>query len=207
MLGPSIVPGNKVTVLENGDEIFPAMLEAIRGAQKTITFETYIWWSGKIAVEFSQALCERAKAGVEVNVTVDWAGSIKMDSSMLEEMQKCGVRIERYRPLHWYKPRPPEQPHAPQAAGGGRTRGLHTAAWVSAIRGWAMRRTGPLARPAFPHRGAGGLAGAGRVQRQLDQDTGHVLNGDTYFPEVPPAGEMRCPHVHRLAAAAARACT
>ena len=102
MLGPSIVPGNKVSVLEDGDQIFPAMLDAIRGARRTVTFETYIWWSGDIAVEFSRALCERAKAGVAVNVTVDWAGSIKMDSSMLKDMQDCGVHIVRYRPLHWY---------------------------------------------------------------------------------------------------------
>ena len=55
----------------NGNEIFPAMLKAIRGAQKTITFETFIYWSGAIGQEFAEALTERARAGVHVHVVVD----------------------------------------------------------------------------------------------------------------------------------------
>jgi hypothetical protein len=102
MLGPAIVPGNRVTDLENGDEIFPAMLVAIRGAQKTITFETYIYWEGQVGKDFADALSERARAGVAVNVTIDWAGSITMDEKQLQQMQDAGVHVERYRPLHWY---------------------------------------------------------------------------------------------------------
>ncbi|KHL51579.1 phospholipase D-like domain-containing protein, partial [Xanthomonas cannabis] len=59
LLGPAILPGNKIDVLQNGHEIFPAMLAAIRGAQHTITFETYIYWSGEIGREFSEALSAR----------------------------------------------------------------------------------------------------------------------------------------------------
>ena len=102
MLGPSILPGNKVTDLQNGTEIFPAMLEAIRGAQHTITFETYIYWEGDVGKWFADALSERARAGVKVNVTIDWVGSASMDQSQLKEMEDAGVHIERYRPLHWY---------------------------------------------------------------------------------------------------------
>ena len=74
LLGPAIQPGNRVTDLENGDEIFPAMLEAIRSAQRTITFETYIYWSGEIGKRFADALSERARAGVDVAVTIDAVG-------------------------------------------------------------------------------------------------------------------------------------
>lgn len=102
LLGPAILPGNHVTDLENGDQIFPAMLEAIRGARRTITFETYIYWEGRVGQEFADALSERARAGVTVNVTIDWVGSITMDGKQLEEMQAAGVHVERYRPLHWY---------------------------------------------------------------------------------------------------------
>ena len=102
MLGPAIMPGNHVVDLENGDEIFPAMLAAIRSAQKTITFETYIYWEGKVGKGFADALSERARAGVQVKVTIDWVGSITMDESQLQEMQDAGVHVERYRPLHWY---------------------------------------------------------------------------------------------------------
>ena len=84
LLGPGIVPGNVVTDLENGAEIFPAMLSAIRGAQKTITFETYIYWSGDIGQKFADALSERARNGVKVKVMIDWAGSIKMEDSLLQ---------------------------------------------------------------------------------------------------------------------------
>src|SRR5690242_11166800 len=48
LLGPPVVLGNRYQVLVNGDQIFPSMLEAIRGAQRTIDFETYIYWSGAI---------------------------------------------------------------------------------------------------------------------------------------------------------------
>jgi cardiolipin synthase len=102
MMSPSIVGGNRVTALQNGAEIFPAMLEAIRQAQQSITFETYIYWSGDIGQEFSEALAERASAGVRVHVTLDWAGSVKMDGALLSQMEEAGVQVHRYRPLHWY---------------------------------------------------------------------------------------------------------
>ncbi len=102
MMGPSILPGNRVTALQNGVEIFPAMLRAIRSARVSVTFETYIYWSGEIGREFSDALCERAQAGIPVNVTVDWVGSLKMDQALLDRMEAAGVRLQRYRPLHWY---------------------------------------------------------------------------------------------------------
>ena len=102
MMGPSVLPGNQVTALNNGEEIFPAMLEAIRGAQVSVTFETYIYWSGQIGEEFTEALSERARAGVPVHVTIDWVGSIKMDQELLDRMEDAGVEVERYRPLKWY---------------------------------------------------------------------------------------------------------
>jgi cardiolipin synthase A/B len=102
LLGPAIVRGNKVTALQNGNEIFPAMLLAIRSAQRSITFETFIYWSGEIGEMFSQALSERARAGVLVSVIIDWVGSTRMDQSLLDSMQVAGVQLHRYRPLHWY---------------------------------------------------------------------------------------------------------
>ena len=102
LLGPAIVDGNRVTALQNGSEIFPSMLAAIRGAKVSISFETYIYWSGVIGQEFSDALAERAEAGVPVNVTIDWLGSVKMDQNLLDRMEAAGVILHRYRPLHWY---------------------------------------------------------------------------------------------------------
>ena len=102
MMGPAIVDGNKATELINGDAIFPAMLQAIRGAKKTVLFETYIYWSGEIGNEFADALSERARAGVKVHVLLDWVGSAKIDNELTEKMEKAGVQVEKYHPLRWY---------------------------------------------------------------------------------------------------------
>ena len=102
LLGPAVLPGNRVTALQNGDQIFPAMLEAIRAAQESIAFETYIYWSGDIGRQFSDALCERAQAGVKVHVLLDWLGADKIDGKFLTAMKAAGVQVERYHPLRWY---------------------------------------------------------------------------------------------------------
>lgn len=102
LLGPDIVGGNRVTALHNGDEIFPAMLQAIRGARKNVLFETFIYWSGEIGDEFADALSERARAGVKVHVLLDWLGSIKVDQRLVENMRDAGVEVHRFHPLRWY---------------------------------------------------------------------------------------------------------
>jgi cardiolipin synthase A/B len=102
LLGPAILSGNKVNALQNGDEIFPRMLGAIRTARRTITFETYIYWSGSTGDEFADALVERARAGVRVHVMLDWLGSQKIAASLVNKMKQAGVEVERYHALRWY---------------------------------------------------------------------------------------------------------
>ncbi|MDB5802055.1 MAG: cls [Rhodocyclales bacterium] len=102
LLGPAILAGNHAVQLEDGDQIFPAMLGAIHGAHKTITFETYIYWSGDVGRKFRDALAERSRAGVKVHVLLDWVGSAKMDGSMIDAMRNAGVEVERYHKPHWY---------------------------------------------------------------------------------------------------------
>ncbi|MEO8427499.1 MAG: phospholipase D-like domain-containing protein [Verrucomicrobiota bacterium] len=102
LLGPGIASGNRVRALQNGDEIFPAMLDAIHGARETITFETYIYWSGDIGQKFSDALCERARAGVKTHVLLDAVGTGKIEKKFLTDLKSAGVEVERYHPLRWY---------------------------------------------------------------------------------------------------------
>ncbi|MBA4142445.1 MAG: cardiolipin synthase [Nitrosospira sp.] len=102
LLGPALVKGNGVKTLLNGDEIFPAMLKAIRAAEKTITFETYIYWSGNIGRDFANALSERACNGVKAHIILDWVGCQKMEESTIRKMRDAGVEIEKYHPLKWY---------------------------------------------------------------------------------------------------------
>jgi cardiolipin synthase len=102
LFGPAMVGGNRITALHNGDEIFPAMLAAIRDAKRSITFEIYIYWKGEIGEQFTAALCERARAGVKTHVLLDWLGSDKVDETFLVSMREAGVQVERFRPLRWY---------------------------------------------------------------------------------------------------------
>jgi cardiolipin synthase A/B len=102
LLGPGILAGNSVTPLINGNQIFPAMLDAIRGARRTITFETFIYWSGEIGKALAQALVERAEAGVQVHVLLDWIGTGRMDKAVLRQMELGGVTVMKYHPLRWY---------------------------------------------------------------------------------------------------------
>ena len=99
-LTPRLVPGNKVEVLLNGEKIFPAMLDAIRSAQKTITLESYIYWSGAVGKEFAEALEERSRQGVQVKVLLDWFGS-HLDEQLIERMRASGIDVQRYNPPTW----------------------------------------------------------------------------------------------------------
>ena len=101
VLTPELVGGNHVQALVNGEEIFPAMLDAIRSAEKTITLESYIYWSGDIGRSFSKALAERSKQGVRVKVLLDWFGS-QLDEALLDDMRASGIEIRRYNPPRWY---------------------------------------------------------------------------------------------------------
>jgi len=102
LLGPNLQSGNAVTELLNGDAIFAAMLTAIRGASRTITLETYIYWSGEIGQKFADSLSERARAGVRVLVLLDWAGSVPMAPEMIVQLTDAGCEVERYHALKWY---------------------------------------------------------------------------------------------------------
>ncbi|WP_196259255.1 phospholipase D-like domain-containing protein [Pelagibacterium limicola] len=102
LFGSGILGGNSIETLVNGDEIFPAMLEAIAGAERSINFETYVYWSGEIGQRFAHALAERARAGVEVRVLLDWVGSAPMEDDLLDIMTEAGVRVVRFRPVRWY---------------------------------------------------------------------------------------------------------
>ena len=94
--------GHSLQTLVNGDQIFPSMLEAIKGAKSTINFETYIYWSGEIGRKFAEALAAKSREGVSVRVLVDWAGSIPFDQKLIDTMVQAGVHFHRFRPIRWY---------------------------------------------------------------------------------------------------------
>jgi cardiolipin synthase len=97
LLGIPATEGNELTLLRNGDQIFPAMLEAIRAARETIDFLTFVYWKGDIAQEMAMALAERARAGVTVRVLIDAIGGRLIDNNLIDHMSDCGVRVEWFR--------------------------------------------------------------------------------------------------------------
>ncbi|MGH2626490.1 MAG: cardiolipin synthase, partial [Anaerolineales bacterium] len=97
--GGAVVAGNKVDILLNGQEIFPARLEAIRGARKTITFAQYVFEEGDPAAETARALAERCQAGVKVHVLLDAVGSLQMPAQYRQSMTEAGCEVADYRPL------------------------------------------------------------------------------------------------------------
>ncbi len=92
-------PGNKITVLQNGNEIFPAMMRAINGAQTSIEFTTYVLWRSHIATDIADALCERARAGVSVRLLIDAVGGAIMSTRTFGKLVQAGVKVAWFRPM------------------------------------------------------------------------------------------------------------
>jgi cardiolipin synthase len=190
-LGPSIVDGNQVIALLNGDEIFPAMLRDIHGAQKTIALETYIYWAGETGEKFAAALAERARAGVKVHVLVDWAGSSKLDDRLVGEMVQAGVAFRKFRPLRWYNlGRINNRTHRKLLVVDGRigfTGGVGIAdLWTGHAQDSAHWRDS--------HYRAEGPVVAQMQAAFMDNwisATGEVLHGDDYFPPLAQAGPLK----------------
>ena len=105
LLGPDFVSGNDITTLVNGTQIFPAMLSAIRSAKHSINFEDYWFSNGQIGREFTEALAERARAGVKVSAILDALGTYKMGRENLARLREAGVEAVKYHSIFWLDPR------------------------------------------------------------------------------------------------------
>jgi cardiolipin synthase len=99
-LRTEMVPGNRVSLLQNGVEILPSMLEAIRGARRSVNIEIYVFAEGRVGSQFAEALADRARAGVQVRVLID---SVGVRLGPLEKtMKDAGVQVREYKPLRIY---------------------------------------------------------------------------------------------------------
>jgi len=191
LLGPGILDGNSITPLQNGDEIFPAMLESIRQARRSITFETYIYWSGQVGEEFATALEERAKAGVKVHVMLDWAGSGKIDNKILDGLSRAGVQVERYHPLRWYTiARMNNRTHRKLLIIDGK---VGFTGGVGIADNWLGHAQDPDHWRDFHFKVEGPVV-AEMQAAFLDnwvKTTGYVLHGEDYFPKLQPVGDKK----------------
>ncbi|BBQ01719.1 cardiolipin synthase B (plasmid) [Burkholderia sp. SFA1] len=189
LLGPPVIGGNRFQVLVNGDAIFPSMLEGIRSARATITFETFIYWSGAIGEDFARALSEKAREGVAVHVLLDWVGSSKMDKRYLRMLREAGAEVIQYHKPHWTGlGRMNDRTHRKLLVIDGRigfTGGVGIAEeWTGHAqdekhwRDTHFRLEGPA---------------VGQMQAVFMDNwvkaTGNVLHGANYFPEIDAAGD------------------
>lgn len=186
-----IVPGNSVDILQNGDGFFPALLESIRTAEETIHFETYVWWDGDISDEVAEAFAARAREGLEVRVMIDAIGTQKMGKRLRKLMQDAGCKVARYHPIRLIDiGQLNKRTHRKLAIFDGKT-GYVFGHGVSRLwlghgqdkehwRDTGVRLRGPIVN---------GLQSV--FFQHWIEETGEVLVGQKYFPDVEPAGSCR----------------
>jgi cardiolipin synthase len=192
LLGPPLVDGNRVTALQNGDEIFPAMLGAIAGARRSITLESFIYWHGHIAEQFSQLLSERARAGVRVHVLLDGLGCNCIRSALIRQMRSAGVQVEIYNVVEFYDlDRINNRTHRKLLVVDGR---VGFTGGVGIADEWSGHAQSPR------HWRDGHYQVEGPVVAQMQSAfvdnwmkmAATVLHGDDYFPALTPVGSQRC---------------
>lgn len=189
---PVLVTGNKLTLLQNGDEYFPAMLKAIQAAKKTINFEAYIFYSDTVGTQFRDALSERASAGIEVRMLLDGIGSgWRLNNSDVRMMKKAGVKFAYYHPTHsWRLDRTNRRTHRRVLVVDGK---LGFTGAVGFAKNWSghaqdkdhwrdalMRVEGPL---------VASLQAA--FQEHWVKAFGEALSGSDQFPALQEAGDLK----------------
>lgn len=189
LLGPPILSGNSVAPLQNGREIFPAMLAAIAEAERSITFETFIYWKGEIADRFADALAAKARQGVKVHVLIDGVGCDCVNGDALRRMIRAGVELELYHTANFARTN--ERTHRKLLVIDGR---LGFTGGVGIADNWDGDAEDPDHYRDTQYR----IEGPVVAQMQaafLDnwmKTRAVVLHGGDYFPELHEAGGLRC---------------
>ena len=191
-----IIGGNKIDVLLNGEQTFPAMLKAIRGARKSITYAQYLYQDGAIAYELAEAFAERCRAGLTVKLLLDSHGGGKIPKDIPQLLTDAGCQLEWFRRVRLFQFITPWEllnynyrnhrrilvidgilgftgGHgvAEEWTGDGRT----DEKW----RDTDVRVEGPIVQQLQ----------AAFVESWRDT-TGHILGGDLYFPALKPVGKV-----------------
>jgi cardiolipin synthase len=196
------VGGNRVTLLLNGDEIFPAQLAAIRSARQTITYAQYVYEKGSIGLDMAEAFAERCRNGVRAHILLDGFGTLGIPSEYTELMKTAGCEVATFRPVHPLIVLSPfgfrkgnRRNHRRILVVDGRvgfTGGVGVSpAWLGNGREmdhWRqtdVRIEGPVVASLQ----------AAFVENWLEA-TGNVLGGAPYFPAIGPAGHEKGQIVH-----------
>ncbi|HSK75988.1 MAG TPA: phospholipase D-like domain-containing protein [Thermoanaerobaculia bacterium] len=186
-----ILDGNKAEILQNGDGFFPALLESIARAKKSIHFETYVWWTGGICEEVAEAFAKRAREGVEVRLMVDALGTLKMTKRLRKRMTEAGCKLVHYHPIRLLDiGQLNKRTHRKLAIFDGRE-GFIFGHGISRLwtghgqdkdhwRDTGVRLHGPVVN-----------AVQSVFAQHWIEETGEVLVGEKYFPALEPEGNLK----------------
>jgi cardiolipin synthase len=191
VVGRPLLPGNRIEPLINGDEAFPAMLEAIQQARQTVSFCTYIFDQDEVGVAFARALGDAMRRGVEVRVLIDATGTRYSLPTILHTLRQEGVRHARFLPAFalWHLTSMNLRTHRKILVADGRvgfTGGMNIRV------GHCVQRhpRSPVQDIHFRVRGPV----VTRLQEVFADDwlftTGESLRGDAWFPKPEPAGQV-----------------
>jgi cardiolipin synthase len=191
MTGMPLIHGNRVMIHNNGDQFYPAMLEAIESARHSVTMEQYILWDGRVGRRFAEAFAEKARQGIPVKLLIDAVGSSSAGEEILRILEAGGCQLAWYRPVHWYTlDRINSRTHRKSLIVDGQiafTGGAGLADhWLgNAGNEYEWRDTqisvqGPAAQ----------VQQAGFAQNWL-LTTGEMLSGHDFFPVPEPAGDVQ----------------
>jgi cardiolipin synthase len=191
-----ILGGNDVDVLFNGEEIFPAMLQAIRNARKSITYVQYLYKGGAIAREFANAFAERCRAGIEVKLLIDAQGSGDMPEEIPALWKQSGCDLSWFRRLKLFQFITPWELLNYNYRNHRRVLVIDGKLGFTGGNGVSDRWTGDGRTKG--HWRDTDVRVEGPVVRQLQaafaeswrETTGDVLGGETYFPVLEPAGKI-----------------
>lgn len=190
LCGTPIIPGNRIDTLVNGDAIFAAMLAEIQRAERSITFETYIYWSGDVADRFSEALIERAQAGVSVKVLIDWFGGLPMADDLIDRMHEGGVELRMFRPM---RPRSlsrlNNRTHRKVLVIDGKT-GFIGGVGIADV--WQGNARNPSEWRDTHYRVSGPVVASmqNAFAHNWVEARGEILRGADFYPELHPAGDV-----------------
>jgi cardiolipin synthase len=181
--------GNRVTILTNGVQFYPAMLEAIRSATRSVNLECYIFQAGRIGDQFIEALSDRARLGVNVTIVVDAIGSLNLWGGPVRKLREAGCRIESYQRIEWHRlARLNNRTHRELLIVDGRIAfvgGAGIADW------WAYSGKGKRAWRDTMARVEGPIVAAlqGVAAENWLECCGEIMTGPEYFPNLEAAGE------------------
>ena len=189
---PLPITGNKIELLHNGKEIFPAMLEAIRGARESVNFEAFLFHSGQVASQFRDALAERARAGIRVRVMLDGMGSsTELDDSDVKQLKEAGCSFAYYHAVgSWRIDRLNRRTHRRLLVVDGR---IGFTGGVGFSDEWQGDADAPDHWREVHARLEGPIVGKlqAAFQEHWFKEVGETLSGNGQFPELNPAGKLR----------------